>query len=157
MTVEVFCKSEGSFMISEIAEVFDDSGCFEDDLIYFPPLDDPRADAEDWGGMEIDYQRGKEEISVYRYKKGEEDFAVTLEETFDIQEKYLEPLPEIQAHLKESKLIYVFEFDEYFIDEDAERLMVVLWKSIAKRLDGVVSASEGFYDKDMNFLNEQKQ
>jgi len=156
MTVEVFCRSEGSFTIREIAQVFQDSGSFEDDLIFFPPLDDPKADSEDWAGMGIDYERGKEEISVYRYVKKEKDFAVLLEETLGIQEKHLEPLPDVEAHLKESKLIYVFEYDETFIDDDAERLITVLCKNIANRLDGVVSASEGFYDKDMNFLNEKE-
>jgi hypothetical protein len=149
MQIYVFCKSENIYTGRQIAEFYKFSGEFEDDLKFDPDFDSEKLTREDWSGFSVNYRTGKEEVIIGRLVPGDAEFQDSLEDVFELHQDRLKKLPEVEKHLKASKQIYTFEFDAFFLDEDAWDVMDRVEWNLAKDLDGLVVADEGFYDKEL--------
>lgn len=146
-SLDVFCLSDEPYDLDNIDDYFDSSGAFDEETRFTPPLAEMN---EDWLKLEIDYQTGEEQISIYRYVKGEEEFQTALAETLEIQKDRLGPW--VDDHLRNCVQLFSIVYHEPTLDQDADIVINNIAFNIAETVGGIVSIYHGFYDDERTSL-----
>jgi hypothetical protein len=148
--IYVLCKSlehiEYNVVVSRI-EAFDDIFTIE------PPSLGRQMKATDWVSFEVRYATSRRPIQIERITERARVNAIAADEVERLDAHIKSTgatgpsIKKLRQELRKTKQIFHFEFGD--ISERIWEMLDDAESALAKALDGIVGASDGFYDKGL--------
>jgi hypothetical protein len=145
----VFCRSAELLSLKDIGNYIEEGALLDEDPQFTPRLDSSDASASDWTYLEIVYRPDKRPVQLHRLI-GAERMAPMIEDALRALSDHaiLEKHPELVERLRSCRQIFHFELG-WELTDDCWEMLDATEAYIARKRDGVVFASEGFYNKDL--------
>jgi hypothetical protein len=124
-------------------------GLLDESPQFDPPLDSPAANDPQWSFLNMVYKAEKRPIQISRRFESEQ-MAPAIEDALTalVDHDCSDDHPELVERIRSCRQIFHFELG-FELPEDCWEMLDATESYIATELDGVVFASEGFYDIDL--------
>ncbi len=150
VTIEVLCRSNQIMTRQAIIDFVNGGAYFDEAPRFVPPAGSDDAVASAWIFLEIHYQPDKRPVQISHYANGTELTDIKQEASDQVIAMGLaSPFPELEERLLTSRQAFVIEVGFVDVPEDCWEMIDALNAFLARTLDGVVHASDGFYDQDL--------
>jgi hypothetical protein len=145
----VFCASPAPLSLREVGEYIATIGLLDKPPRFTPALASTEALDPAWSYLEITYQEGKRPIQLHRMFEADE-MAPSIDDALEMLGEHglRDEHPALVRQIQTARQIFHFEL-ALTLPDDCWEALDALESHIATRLDGVVFASEGFYDQDL--------
>jgi hypothetical protein len=150
--IYIFCRSTDVITLKELGHYVATIGLLDERPRFDPPLDSPAADDPEWTFLKVVYKADKRPIQIDRRFKPER-MAPAIEDALseladnDCSDEH----PELVERIHSCRQIFHFELGLELTD-DCWEMLDATESHIATILDGVVFASDGFYDNDLEAI-----
>lgn len=150
----VFCRSGDTLPLKELGNHIATIGLLDETPRFKPTLDSPEANDPNWTYVEVVHSPGKRPIQLHRVN-GAEDMAPAISDALEALSENCEPKdhPDLDQRIRQCRQIFHFELGLQLPDDVWEALDATQ-SYIAKALDGIIYASNGFYDNDLEPICE---
>lgn len=147
--IYIFCRSTDVIPMKELGTYIATIGLLDETPSFDPPLDSPDAQDPKWTYLKVVYNPDERPIQIHRSFEPEDmapaiEDALTMLSDNDASEEH----PELIEHIRSCRQIFHFELG-LELPDDCWEMLDATESYIATALDGVVFASDGFYEKDL--------
>jgi hypothetical protein len=146
--LSVFCRSDMVITRRELAEFIADGAFFDEAPVFSHAAGAEAADPL-WSSLEIRTAPGKRPVTIERFT-GTATGPFVDEALDRLREAGLfERHPKLVTHLRETCQVFILEAAALAETDDCWEMLDCVEAHLARELDGVIAADDGFYDRDL--------
>jgi hypothetical protein len=149
--IQVFCTPPCQTSLYEVAD-FIDGGSYFDEIDFSPSISSGELKKDLCRTLDISYEDHIQPISCYKVVEPEE-ISKETEELISILEvsRKTSIQQSLKKKLQETSLVFILEFDEDNVSEEAWEMLDSLESFLAVKCNGVIySPDDSFLDQDLN-------
>jgi hypothetical protein len=149
----VFCRSRQLLPIQTLIDEIKNGVFFDDSAWFEPAPGTEEAATTDWKSFQIYYQPDKRPV-VITHDVNNAQVQLLIQEAGDklAQAGLAEKHADLLEHLTTTYQTFVFEIDSWGATDDAWAMVDSIEAFLARTLDGVIAADEGFYNQDLQLI-----
>jgi hypothetical protein len=148
----VLCRSGDTIPMKELTDHIATGGLLDEDPTFKPKPDSADANDPQWSYLEIVHSPSKRPIQVNRLTGPGDMMPVISDSQSDLTE-HCDPNehPDLEQRIRECRQVFYFELG-LDVPDDVWEMLDSAMSYIAKSVDGIVYASDGFFDEDLEPL-----
>lgn len=146
--IYIYCKADHGVEYRDVVEHIEIMG--PDDVEIDPPAEGTAATNREWTFFEVRYAKEKRPIQVERLVGT--DVPAMIDDALERLEGGTGDSAKVREHLRATRQVIHFELGD--VPDEVWDMLDETELFVAQRLDGIIGASEGFYDAQLAQLVE---
>ncbi|MBA3458806.1 MAG: hypothetical protein H0T46_02515 [Deltaproteobacteria bacterium] len=146
--IYIYCKADHGLEYRDVVERIDTTG--PDDITIDPPSEGELATSKEWDFFAVTHGTSKRPVQIQRITG--DDVRPMIDDALERLDDGTGETDRVREHLRATRQVFHIELGD--VPDEVWNMLDETELFIARKLDGIIGANEGFYDAELSQLVE---